>query len=51
MGKGVINREKCNIPEELSIQAQAILVAITMKSVNGIVRNYFIYLCAVLALQ
>jgi hypothetical protein len=35
MGKGSINREQCNTPEELSVQAQAALFAITMSSVRG----------------
>jgi hypothetical protein len=35
MGKGSINREQCNTPEELSIQVEAALAAITMSPFTG----------------
>jgi hypothetical protein len=51
IGKGSINREQCNTPEELSVEAQAALAAITMESVSGMVESYSIRLCAVVALS
>jgi hypothetical protein len=51
MGKCSINREQCNTPEELSVQAQAALAAITMNSINGMIENYSTLLCAILALR
>jgi hypothetical protein len=50
MGKRSISREQCNTPEELPVQAQAALAAITMESVNGIAESYSTRLCAVLVL-
>jgi hypothetical protein len=37
MGKASKNREQCNTREELSVQAQAGLAAISMESVNAMV--------------
>jgi hypothetical protein len=51
MGKGSINREQCNTPEELSVEAQTALAAISMESVNGMVESSSTRLCAVLALK
>jgi hypothetical protein len=51
MGKGTINREQCNTPEELSVQAQASREPITMSSINGIVESYSTPFCAILALR
>jgi hypothetical protein len=34
------DREKCNIPKELSVHSQAVLAAIMMSSVNGMVGSY-----------
>jgi hypothetical protein len=51
MGKGSINREQCNTPEELSVQEQAALVAISMEFVNGMVGSYSIRPCALLVLR
>jgi hypothetical protein len=51
MGKGSINREQCNTPEELSVQAPAALAAITISSINGIVESYSTGFCAVLILR
>jgi hypothetical protein len=34
MGKGSINREQCNTPEELSVQAQTASDAVSVDSVN-----------------
>jgi hypothetical protein len=41
IGKGSINCEQCNSLEELSIQAQAALAAITIESAKGMVGSYF----------
>jgi hypothetical protein len=51
MGKGSINREECNTPDELSVQAQAAWAANTIESVNGLVRSYSTSLCAILVLR
>jgi hypothetical protein len=51
IGKGSINREQCNTPEELSVQAQAALAVITISSVNGMVESYSTRFCAVLVLR
>jgi hypothetical protein len=51
MVKGSINREQCNTPEELSVQAQAAEAAITMSSVNGMVVSCSIRLTADLVLR
>jgi hypothetical protein len=32
MGKGLINREECNTSQELSVQAEAALIAITIEA-------------------
>jgi hypothetical protein len=51
MGKGSINSEQCNTPEEFSVQAKAALAAIPISSVNGMVESSSAHLCAVLALN
>jgi hypothetical protein len=51
MGNGSINREQWNTAEELSIQAQAALSAISMESVNGMVESSSTDLWTVLALK
>jgi hypothetical protein len=51
MGKGSINRKQCNTPEELSVQAQAALAAITMSFVNGMLVSSSTRRCAVLVLS
>jgi hypothetical protein len=51
MGKGSINREYCNTPEELSVHAQVVLAAITIWSVNGLVGSSSNRLCIVFALS
>jgi hypothetical protein len=51
MGKGAINREQCSTPDELSVQTQAALAAITMSSVNGMVGSYSTRPCAVLVVR
>jgi hypothetical protein len=50
-GKDSINREQCNTPEELSVQAEAALTAITMESLNGMVESYSTRLRVILALS
>jgi hypothetical protein len=39
MGKGSIHREQCNTPEELSVQSQTPLAAISMDCVNRIIES------------
>jgi hypothetical protein len=51
MGKGSVNREHFNTSEELSVQSQSALAAITMDSVNGMAGNSSTLLCAVLSLS
>jgi transposase len=51
MRKGSINREQCNTPEELSVEAQTPVAAISMESVNGMIESYSTRLCAILALR
>jgi hypothetical protein len=45
MGNGSINHEQCNIREELSVQVQAALAAITMEFIDGMAESYSTRLC------
>jgi hypothetical protein len=49
MAKGSINRKQCNSPKELSVQAQAILAAISIESTNEMVWSYSTRMCTFLA--
>jgi hypothetical protein len=51
MGKGSINCEQGNTPEELSVRARAAWDAVSMESVTEMVESYSTRLCAVLALR
>jgi hypothetical protein len=51
MGKGSINREQCNTPEELSVQAQTASDAVSVDSVNEMAESSSTHLCAILVLN
>jgi hypothetical protein len=51
MGKGLINSEQCNTADELSVQAQAALAAITIESANVMDCSFSKRLRAILVLR
>jgi hypothetical protein len=51
IGKSSVNREQCNAPEDLLLQAKAAWTNITMLFVNGRVESHFTGLCTVLLLR